>query len=123
MPRASASRGPGERQPPPSPRELAAVGRDDAGQDLEERRLAGAVLADERVASPAATAEADAAQRADGAERLPDVVELEPWHASMLPDRRDAREARHADHWRLPAPKPRCSQPSSNSLMRPPVRG
>ena len=39
----------GERQPRALPGELAGVGTDDPGQDLQQRRLAGAVLADERM--------------------------------------------------------------------------
>ena len=46
---------PGERCRPAIYRQLAAVGTQAAGKDLEERRLTRAVLADERVGIPAAT--------------------------------------------------------------------
>jgi hypothetical protein len=42
-----------------------------------ERRLAGAVLADERVHRAAANGEADSGERLDAAEVLGDVQELE----------------------------------------------
>ena len=49
MPRSSASRGLPSDSRSSVPAELAGVGTDDAGEDLQQRRLAGAVLADERV--------------------------------------------------------------------------
>ena len=55
----------------------AGVGLDDAGENLQQRRLAGAVLAHERVRFAFAHGEADAAQGPDGAERFADVTELE----------------------------------------------
>ena len=47
-----------------------------AGDDLDQRRLAGAVVAEQGHHLAAADVEADAAQRFDGAEILDDVVEL-----------------------------------------------
>jgi hypothetical protein len=49
----------------------------DAGGDLAEGRLAGTVLADERVHRAAANREADAGEGLDAAEVLGDVQELE----------------------------------------------
>ena len=49
MPSRCAACGSPIRRGSPSISDLALVGLDDAGQDLHERRLAGAVLADERV--------------------------------------------------------------------------
>ena len=48
-----------------------------AGDDLAERRLAGAVLADERVDRAASDGERHARERLDAAEVLGDVQELE----------------------------------------------
>ena len=77
MPRSSASRGLREVQPLAAPVDLARVGLDDAGEDLEQRRLAGAVFSDQAVRFPFGDGERDAAQRRDGAERLADIGELE----------------------------------------------
>jgi hypothetical protein len=65
-------------EPPALPAELAVVGSHDAGEDLQQRRLAGAVLADHAVHLAGLDAEAHVGQRANGAERLGDVLELEP---------------------------------------------
>ena len=59
-----------EQQPP-------LVGRQHAGDDLAQRRLAGAVLADERVDRPARDAQRHRVERADGSEVLGDVRELD----------------------------------------------
>src|SRR5690606_32132984 len=48
-----------------------------AGDDLDEGRLAGAVVAEERHHLAARNVEGDAAERFDGAEALGDVVEPE----------------------------------------------
>jgi hypothetical protein len=48
-----------------------------SGENLQQRGLAGPVLADERVRFPFGDGERDIAQRLDGAERLGDVHELE----------------------------------------------
>ena len=77
MPRSSASRGLPRCEPLAVPVHRAGVGLDDPGEHLEQRGLAGAVLPDEGVRLPLGDAEGDAAQRLDGAERLPDVCELE----------------------------------------------
>ena len=60
--------------------DLAAVSRDDAGEHLEQRGLAGAVLAHQGVGFPAADTERHTAQRPHGAERLVNIDELEAWH-------------------------------------------
>ena len=57
--------------------DLAGVDRVDAGDRLDQRRLAGAVVADERHHLALAHLEVDVAQRLDGAERLRDPAELE----------------------------------------------
>src|SRR5262249_14053859 len=65
-----------EMQPLAAPVDRAGVGLDDARQDLQERGLAGAVLADERVRLCRGDVEAHAPEGLDGAERLADVPEL-----------------------------------------------
>ncbi len=55
----------------------AAVGRDAAGQHMHQRRFAGAVVADEADAFARGDVEADAVERADGAERLFDAVQVD----------------------------------------------
>ena len=57
--------------------QLTAIGGDDAGQDLAERRLARAVLADERVDRPLADLQADLVQGTHAAEGLGDVRQLD----------------------------------------------
>jgi hypothetical protein len=47
----------------------------DPGQDLHDRRLAGAVLADERMNGRGVDVEADAGERADAAVALRDAAE------------------------------------------------
>ena len=59
----------------PSTAMRAAVGRQRAGQHMHQRRLAGAVVADEAEAFARATGEIDARKRADGAETLFDAVQ------------------------------------------------
>ena len=66
---------------PAVPADLAGVGRDQAGQDLQQRGLAGAVLADQRVRLARGDVEADAAQRVDGAKGFVDAVELQTHRA------------------------------------------
>ena len=57
--------------------ELARVAAVHAGDDLDQRRLAGAVLADQGVDRAGLDAQAAGAQGDDGAERLGDVAQLE----------------------------------------------
>ena len=57
--------------------DLAGVGLVDAGQRLDQRRLAGAVVADERDDLVGVDGEARAAQRADAAEALDDLLGFE----------------------------------------------
>jgi hypothetical protein len=66
---------------PAVPADVARVGRDQAGQDLEQRRLAGAVLAHQRVRAAGGHLERDAAQRVDGAKRLANAAELQTHRA------------------------------------------
>ncbi len=54
----------------------AAVGRQRAGEHVHQRRLAGAVVADEADALAGADGEVDAVERANGAEMLFDAVQL-----------------------------------------------
>jgi hypothetical protein len=57
--------------------ELAGVGPVDAGEDLAQRRLAGAVLTDERVDRSLRDPEVDVGERADTAEAFRDPAELD----------------------------------------------
>ena len=57
--------------------DLAAVGAQDAIDDVHQRRLAGAVLAGEGVDLALAQLELDAAQRVDRSERLAQIRDLE----------------------------------------------
>ena len=52
-------------------------GRMDAGEDLDQRALAGAVLAGERMHAPAVQAEIDVGQHLDRAEPLGDAAQLD----------------------------------------------
>jgi hypothetical protein len=61
----------------PSKRISPLVHRVDAGDALDQRRLAGAVVADERHHLAVAHLEVDVGQRLHGAERLGDSAELE----------------------------------------------
>src|SRR4029077_10037755 len=61
----------------PLEQDLAAVGRVCPGDALDQRRLAGAVVADERHHLAGADLEVDVAQRLDGAEGLGDAAKLE----------------------------------------------
>ena len=70
MPCSIASRGLRRRERLALPAHLAAIGLDESGEDLQQRRLAGAVLADQRVRLALGDVEADAAERVDGAERF-----------------------------------------------------
>src|SRR5207237_903040 len=58
-------------------RQLARVGLEDAGDDLDQRRLAGAVVADDRVHLAVAELEIRLAQRDHAAEMLGDCARLE----------------------------------------------
>src|ERR1043165_5537003 len=59
------------------PRDRAAVGRDEAGEDVQQGALAGAVLADQRVHFAHIEREVDAVQRDGRAEALGDAAQLE----------------------------------------------
>ena len=56
MPAASASRGLGDAKRFAVPGDRAAIGMHETGKDFQQRRLAGAVLADARVRFPSRTA-------------------------------------------------------------------
>jgi hypothetical protein len=59
----------------------ARVGGLDARDDLDHRRLAGAVLPDERVHPPGVDGDLRLADRADGAEALRDPAQVQPRRA------------------------------------------
>ena len=77
MPRRRASSGECSSTGWPSKRISPAVGLVHAGQRLDQRRLAGAVVADERDDLVGVDGEARAAQRADAAEALDDLLGFE----------------------------------------------
>ena len=56
-------------------RDRALVGRKRPGEHMHQRRLAGAVVADQAHAFAGATGEIDAGKSADGAEALFDAVQ------------------------------------------------
>jgi hypothetical protein len=64
----------------PSIRTMPASGREDAAQHVHQRRLAGAVLADEADDLAGAHGEAHGIQRHDARIALPDADQLEEWH-------------------------------------------
>ena len=66
-----------ERDRLPADQQLTAIGGDDAGQDLAQRRLPRAVLADERVDRPLLDRQADPVQGPHAAEGLGDVRQLD----------------------------------------------
>ena len=72
-----------------------AIGRAGAGQHMHQRRLAGAVMADQADAFAGRDDEIDAIERTDGAEMLFDAVQLDDWspafsHAGQRSDRSTA---------------------------------
>ena len=71
----------------PSISDLALVGLDDAGEDLDERRLARAVLADERVHGRRLDREADVRERLDAAVALRDAAQLDERGATACSSR------------------------------------
>src|SRR5512145_3037312 len=71
----------GERETRIAPEELALVGMNDAGEDFEEGRFSGAILADERVRFSLVDRKRHPAERLDGAERFVDLSEFESRHA------------------------------------------
>ena len=107
-PCSSASRGGAERRPRGLQEQRdRASGDQRAGDDPAERRLAGAVLADERVHRASADGERNARERLDAAEVLGDVQELEvdcgpprPCQGAALagPLRLELRRVRLRDH-------------------------
>ena len=81
--------------------DLAAGRRDHAGEDLDQRRLAGAVVADQADDLADVDVQADAAERVDVAVGLRDVAELDQvlGHSACLPAGRcrPGCPGRHAD--------------------------
>ena len=77
MPAAFASVGDAKWRSAPSKMMRPALGCHAAGDDLDQRRFAGAVVAEERDNLAATDGEADAAQRFDGAEMLGDALKPE----------------------------------------------
>ena len=73
--------------------DLAAIGPEQAAQHLDERRLAGAVLAQQRHDLAPPHVEADALERPCGAERLHDVVEPEVTFCHAIPPPQTASAA------------------------------
>ena len=77
MPRCFASCGPDTRIGSPSEVDLAAIGLVVAGEHLHQGRLAGAVLAEQRVDLAGAHLERDVVERLHPGERLGDAVDVE----------------------------------------------
>ena len=78
----------------------AGVGREDAGDHVEDRGLARAVGADQRMDRAGRHAEAHVVHRAQAAEALADAVELEPRAAH---GRRSPKPSLPASHGHTPA--------------------
>ena len=78
MPSLRAARGLGMRTGAPSKRICALVGREDAVDHLDEGRLAGAVLAEQRVDLAGLDRQVDVVVGADARKRLADADELQP---------------------------------------------
>ena len=79
--------------------DLAGVGVVDAGDDLHQRRLAGAVLAHQRVDGAALEAELDIVERDDAGKCLADALDL---RADSL--RPPSPRAAVVAGWRMPCP-------------------
>ena len=69
---------------------FAGVGAMNSGHDLDQRRLAGAVLAEQRVHFAGAHIERNVAQHRDADERFRDATERDQW-SHLAPSRRGAR--------------------------------
>ena len=96
-------------QPRLAEADLALGGLVDAGEDVEHRRLAGAVGADDRVDRPGGDGERDVGQRLDGAEADADVLDL---HGRDVRARVHAGR-RHAVHRESVRRGPRVAGPVS----------
>ena len=92
------------------PAQAAVVGRVDAGQHIDQRRLAGAVLADQRMDFAAADRQVQAAQRRDAREALADPHDIE-LHRRIMP----ARSGRSPAHRRG---APACRRTTANAGAR-----
>ena len=86
MPRRARGRGIEPRQHAPADRRACRDRALGAGHDLDQRRLAGAVLADQRVDFARAKIERDAVERADAGERLGDGLSGEQDGVHGRPD-------------------------------------
>ena len=96
MPRAFASAGERELHRLAAQHDLALVRRVDAGEDLHQRALAGAVLADQPVDLARQQLEIDAVERGRAAEALGDAAERQDGLrgvASLIQRRTDARRS------------------------------
>ena len=92
MPRARASAGLREDHRLAAKAHLAPVGREDAGEDLDQRRLAGAVVAEKRQDAARIGLQRHVDQRGGGAEGLRNVDRLDHRHGT-LGDRPTGRSA------------------------------
>ena len=72
-----------------------AVGLEEPGEDADERRLAGAVAADQRVAFPGGHRDRDVHQRTRAAEGLPDPLGVSSGRPLVRPPALDSRRDAH----------------------------
>ena len=96
--------------------DLAAVGRVHAGEDLHERRLAGAVLPHDRVDLARVAVEPDAVEHLDAEEALADVAHLQQRRHQTSTQAPELAEASTASISRaLRAPSANVGNPSGAS--------
>jgi hypothetical protein len=76
-PKASASRTPGDAAQRAVDPDLAGIGRDETRQRLDQRRLAGAVLAEKAVYGPRRDGEIDAVERPDAVEPFAEIADFQ----------------------------------------------
>ena len=88
----------------------ALVGRDDAGHDLDQRRFAGAVLAEHRVDAAGLDREVGILQRAHAAVALGDALHHEQAHRLRIGDREPAPRV-GAGAWRARGPRRASAAP------------
>ena len=114
MPAACAARGSAKRTGCAVEQHFASVGREDAGEDVHQRRLAGAVLAEQRVNLAALEVEIDAAQSLHAAEMLGDAAHGEqrrrrfdrPAHRGLAQESRNLSAASRRTAPRAPSGAP-----------------
>ena len=107
MPAASASERRGEADLPPLVEHPAAGGLDDACHDLGQRRLAGAVLAEQRMDLRMAQGEVDVVDRRHAAIGLGDLLHHDDVGHRQLPDLKDCVAALGGDQHAGPTPERR----------------